>query len=383
MATTKKKAGRDEPKETRSEEAQRKWQEIRERDGDMIGTCSVFRIVQGKREEQLGNVSVDDLGDDPYELLRERWGGGEYVVCTRNEAGVYMAGTRVHYHLAGAPKDPKAVEKDGELERLEKRLEKLAEGGSKDSAVMVELIRQSSKRPPATDFAPIITAVGTMLAPVLAALVKRPDPPEPPPPPPTALEQIETLGAVLTLAREMNPPADGIAGLAKTMGEPIAKLVDAHLSGDKGLAPGAGAPAQPPNAEAGVARPGWYQFLSPIVPQALRWAGAEKDAELRGDFIIDELRDDQLGPVYRVLVDPAFRDEFFREFPEAQPHAEWFDVLFRRIVSGIVPPEELEAAEELERETGTAPDGEEGVETPVADVTDPGQVEGAETRSLG
>ena len=371
---TKKKPGREEPKETRSEEAQRKWKEIRERDGDTIGSCSVFRLVQGKREEQLGNVSVDDLGDDPYELLRERWGGGEYVVSTRDEGGAYMAGSRVHYHLAGPPRDPDAVEKESELARIEKRLEKMADGGGKDSAVMVELIRQSAKQPPATDFAPLVTAIGVVLAPVLAALVKRPELPEPPPPPATMLEQVETMTAMLTLAREMNPPQDGIAGLAKTMGEPIAKLVDAHLSGDKGVAPGQGAPGSQPNAEAGVSRPGWYSFLAPIVPQAMRWAAGNKDPELRGDFIIDELADEQLGPVRRVLVDPAFRDEFFREFPEAQAHVEWFDVLFRRIVSGILTPEELEAAAELERRTGPPAELEEGTETPVAEGTGAGEV---------
>jgi hypothetical protein len=332
-------------------------------------------------------VQVEDLGEDPYELLRERWGGGEYLITTRDNSGAYMPGNRVRYHLAGPPKDPLAVEKDEKDAEMEKRLEKLADGGGNDSRVMVELIRQNNRPPPPppavpppVDHAPLITAIGTMLGPVLAALVKRPDPPEPPPPPPSALEQIEMLGAMMTLAREMNPPQDGIAGLAKTMGEPIAKLVDAHLSGQT-AAPGPGAPQ--PTPEAGVPRPPWYPFLAPIVPQALKWAAAGKDPELRGDLIVDELRDDQVGQVYRVLANDSFRGEFFHTFPEAVEHQEWFDILFRRIAGGIVPPEELEAAEKLEREQTETPELEAGGEAPVAEGGAPGEVEGADAHSLG
>ncbi len=395
---TKKKPGRDEVKETRAEETQRKWAQIRADAGEGAGTCSVFRLTQGKRDEQLANVSIDDLGEDPYELLRARWGGGEYLVVLRTEAGTFVEGARVRYHLSGSPKDPDKVQKDSEFRDLEKRLEKLSDG-SKDSAIMVELIRSNAKReppPPPVDYAPLVTAVGLVLAPVLTALLKRPELPAPLPPPPTALEQIETLGAVMALAREMNPPADGIAGLAKTMGEPIARLVDAHLANQGATAPGRGAPPQKPNAGADVARPEWYAFLAPIVPQAMRWAEAGKDAEFRGDFIVDELRDDQLGPVFRVLSSPTFREEFFREFPEAQAHTAWFDVLFRRIAGGIMDPDEVDAAEKLaaEAEGAVLPELEPGTEepetpgteepeTPVAGEPPADDVGDAEARSLG
>lgn len=338
------------------ETAENAWLEILEAAGEGSGSVGVWRKLANGERDYLGTATVEEMRHDTLEVIRERWGGGKFVVQLKDDAGKFMAGTRSHFQIAGPAKDPNATPTvDPKLEALEKKLEELSKGAGPETMVMVELIRQMGElrkpveSPKGDSVADILKALSPLLAPLLAKLLESKDPA------PGPMDRLEELTQLMELAKGMQGPQDGIAALAKPLAEPIGKLLSAHAEG----APAAANGAQPNPQETPVAdgRPPWYNFLAPIVPQALRWATTGKDVAFRADFIVDELADEQLGPVHATLTSPGFREAFYTHFPEAVPHVAWFDALFQRIVYNIMDEDEIAAAEgdgagdELEHES--------------------------------
>ena len=165
-------------------------------------------------------------------------------------------------------------------------------------------------------------------------------------------ESIQMLTAVMELAQNMGGDGGGIGSLAKTMAEPLAKLVDAHLA--QQIAP----PGQP-QPETAVQRPPWYPHLAPILPALMQWAQANKDPGLRADLVLDELRDEQLAPVFSQLTAEGFTAEFYQHVPEARAFQEWFGAFFAGMISGITPEHGEPDPDAVEVGTGEPPAGEE------------------------
>lgn len=341
-----------EKKNDRDTQAENAWQDLVDAAGEGAGSVGIYRKPPNNGpDDYLGSASVEETRHDPLEYLKERFGGGRYTIQLKDPAGKWVAGTRVHFKIAGPPKaEADEKSKEEEVARLERKLDELsAKGNGADTALLIELLRQlgearSRPAPQGASVAEIIGAVTPLLAPLLAALLERkPD-----------SSRLEELATLMQIARDMRePPPDGVGALVKTMGEPIAKLLTAHAEGNVGSpqAPASnGARPAPPTSEVGVQRPAWYGFLAGVVPQAVRWAAAGKDPQLRGDLVVDELEDEQLGPVKEVLTSPAFRDEFFRHFPAARDHVAWFDALFHRIVYNILDESEIAELEAAEAE---------------------------------
>ena len=374
-------------KKDETDTAESGWRSILEASGELAGSVVVKRATPGQKEKYLGLATVEEMRDHTYETLMARYGGGDYVIQLRTHAGEFIAGSRSHFSIEGLPIDPAKAARRTEIEELEEKLEKAREGDHGDKEIQLELMRQNHelRTPPQRDgLAEILTALAPLLAPIIEGLMNRKDPP----PPPSSMERLEELTTLMDLAKGMQGPTDGIGSLVKTMGEPIAKLLTAHAEGQT--------PNGQPNApktepEGAVARPAWYQFVAPIVPQAIRWATAGKDVVFRADFIVDELTDEQLGPVHAALTAPGFRDEFYAHFPDAVPHVAWLDALFARIVYGIMDEAELEAAEKADAaEAGIVDVGSLEPDLPelggpgtVAEVEADGDTERAETRSMG
>ena len=340
------------PEQTRAEETQEAWQRIREAAGEAAGSCSVFRIVDGKRDVHLGNVDVEDIDDDPYHVLRSNWGGGAYLVVLRDSRGTFIANSRVKFYLDGKPKE---AGDEGELEAIEAQLAELArDRGGMDTALVLGLLQEQGRMTrellkPREDtgggVVEILAALSPLLAPVIDRLLEPKD-------------RLEEIQAILDIARNMQEPRDGMGQLAKTLGEPIADLVK-HRTGQANppAAADAAAHPQPTPGGAPVGAPNWHQFLAPLLPRALGWAQAGKDPELRADVLLEDLPDEQLGMVYSILSDPNFRGEFFRTFPAAAAHTEWFDTLFRRLAGGIMPPEEVDRLAAIEAAKAEASEG--------------------------
>lgn len=364
-------------KKPQADDIEERWREVQEAAGEGARGGSVWRVDERGDLEYLDKHTMAEL-EDPLELLRDRYGGGRYRVQLRDEDGKYMAGTRTEFRIAGAPKriDPAQEEKEEKLERINARLEELqAKGGGDSSAlIMVELIRQQGelmrdlRNPPhgAQEVNPLeltvslISSVTSTFGPLVERFLESRERE------PDTMSRLEELTVLMELAQNMGgnrEPRDGFGVLAKTLGEPIAKLVDASVGGG-------GAPAMHPNPPAAAGqpaapgggatvpanRPPWYPYVAPIVPNALRWAAKGKDPMLRADFIVDELEDEQLGPVHQVVSAPNFAAEFFQAFPQAQQYREWFLALFEGIRGAILSPDELEALEAAQAVTEPPPE---------------------------
>lgn len=355
------------------------WNEILEASGELAGSVTIWRKEGGKRP-YVDNVPLDRFRDDPNRTLKELYGGGEYVTQLVGSDGKYIAGSRAHFDISGPRKSDEELARSAELAEVNERLEKLAGGGSSSSSdgmsmVLVEMIRQNGqimrdlRNPPAQaegvnpaeTTVNIITSVAGILGPIVTELLKNREKPSSP------LEQMELMVSMMELAKGMGGPTDGVGALAKTLGEPISKLVDAHLQAQGGgaaaLPPGAARPNPPAGAQPaqanGAQAPAWYPLLARYMPTLLTWANKGIDPETRGEFVLEELDDSQLEPVYITLTHPTFPQEFYQAFPAAAPHREWFDAFFRYLVEGIMSPDEVEAAEQIQAQRDAARAAEE------------------------
>lgn len=336
------------PEQTRAEQTQEAWGRIRDEAGEGVGSCSVFRLIDGKRDVHVGNVSVEEIDSDPHAALRRRWGGGDFLVVLRDSGGTYVKGARVRFHLEGKPKVESGDDaKSAELEALERRIDELTKGGG-NMELLVTLIQEQGrltrelvKPQPKDDSGGMVAILGALtplFQPIIEKMLEKPAPQG-------TMERLEELQQLMTLAQTMQGPQDGIGVLAKTLGEPIAKLVEARTGA--GGAPENG--QQPPPTGAENVAP-WRKLIDSNFPRALEWAKIQADPSACGDRLLEEVPDAALGPVYEALSHPEFGERFFAAYPAAQPFREWFEVLFRRIASGI-------EFEELE-ESASAPEPE-------------------------
>lgn len=348
-----------------------RWYEILEAHGQGSRGITIWRKLPNGKQQWLANVQVHEM-DEPEELLADRFGGGTYVAVLRDENSRYMKGTRAEFDIAGPPKklEPDDDEREEAIDELRDRIEELGrrKGDESSALILVELIRQQGelmrdlRNPPAganqVNPLELTTTLITNVAQTFGPLVERfldsrerePD----------TMSRLEELTVLMELAGKMGgkEPSDGFGVLAKTLGEPIAKLVEARTEGPQPNPPGGARPSTTTPGNDMANRPKWYPFLNPIMPSALRWAQGGKDPQLRGEFILDELTDEQLGPVYEILTSDTFLEEFYATYPDARAHQEWFGIVFRTIVAGIVPPDEQEADDGHQAEPAGAPSSE-------------------------
>lgn len=359
------------------EEMLDEWREMSEAAGQRAGTAQVNRVIKHQPDVYLDTVPYDEIRTEPQNYLRGRWGGGRFKVQLKDADKKYLKKATMYFSIEGDPVLQGVAEVDPVETEVARRVElALAQSnGDRDhQAVYVEMIKQSGEQVRAAIEAgaksndnrtdPMEMALGFMTAmqaanaPLLAAVLdaKSQGP----------AESIQMLTAVMELAQNMGGDGGGIGSLAKTMAEPLAKLVDAHLAAQPKLAGGA-----TPEAKAAV-RPPWFPHLAPLLPALLGWAQGNKDPILRADLVMDELRDDQIAPVFQALTAEGFRPEFFQQVPEAAPHSDWFAAFFDAMVAGIDWKPEGEMPEGApEVGTGEPPAGEDPpAEGPPADETE-------------
>lgn len=320
------------------EEMLDEWREMTDAAGQRAGSAQVDRLIPHKPHIYLDTVPYDDIRSEPQNYLRGRWGGGRFKVTLKDADKKYLKKATMYFSIEGDPVLQGVDTGESVEDEVRRRVElALAQQKSSDDhqAVYVEMIRQSGEHVRAAIEAgakqergdPMEMALGFMTAmtaanaPLLAAVLESKSQ--------GPAESIQMLTAVMELAQNMGNDGGGIGSLAKTMAEPLAKLVDAHLAGPAAALAG-GAPPEPP-----VARPPWFPHLSPLLPALLGWAQGSKDPILRADLVMDELRDDQIAPVFQALTAEGFRPEFFQHVPEAAQHPDWFAAFFDSMIAGI------------------------------------------------
>lgn len=347
-----------EEREERKELAD-KLKALSEASGAGGGRAEILRKLPGKSRPQYeGQVALDDLVRDPYELVRELYGGGDFQITVRDRNGDYQKGGSFQLSIAGAPKS-----KADKLEELERKLEEAQRADRAADPMtalllqtMLEQIREGRKGDGGANVAEIITAVGAIAAPVITALLNRPQP-EPTDP----LEQVHRLAEVMQVLQGMNGGnRSALERAVDNLSGPLGQFFSSASStaGAAGLLPR----PNPPNGAEPMAKkfpdgaPEWWPLVERVVPQLLRWAANGNDAELRADLVLEEVPDDYLPVLHAQLQrGDEFRAEFFRMVPAAQEHREWFVDFFDRMHVELdamwVPLEdELEEGELEERD---------------------------------
>lgn len=354
--------GRRQTDEQKAQELAVGLRRIMEEAGVSEGTATVYRKVPGADEQYLDKIGVDVLEHDVLETLKARFGGGRYHILLRDQHGDYVKGGSLHFNIAGEPKD--AGDRMEQLEqKLTEQLEKVAgDGKGMDpvTRVMIDTMREQMRelraelrsRQAAPQADPMQTAVALMAAlqnanqPILEALLSRAEERRDP------LEELTRMAQLVQLLKDDS--GGGMDAIAKQLASPLGKLLEG-AAGQTPVTqqqPPGGAPMQnPPDPD----RPAWWPVFGRAVPQLLEWAKAGKDPELRADFVLDELPDEYLGPVYEQLSrGDVFMEEFLAAVPAARPHRQWFDDFFVRILAQIRPVELEQPDEDEEPETVVA-----------------------------
>lgn len=311
----------------------------------------LWRMEVRKEAEYLGQIPLVDLVDNPLEVVRERHGGGRYKMRFCKKGGTFLKGTQ-NFRVAGPAKSDED-EEDERFARLEALLEgKNGSSGDGTNVLILEMIRQQGENARAaaegkggSNVAELLLALTPLLTPLVTALLEKnsSDP----------LEQMARMSEIMRNMREDSDP--GMAGILKGVVPSLTKLVDAHTAEGAPKPPQPGAPPVTPN-QPPVARPVWYPFLAPTMPQFLAWARSGSDPATSADFVVDHITDEQLEPLYAQLTAPTFLAELHQHFPDVVPHAQWFDTFLGRIVWHIDP----NAVDELESTTAT-PEGAGGI----------------------
>lgn len=335
------------------------------------GKVQVYRKRIGKRDQYLDQLEAEGMRDDPLGMIREQFGGGEFVLVLRDSNARYVPNGRLQVAIAGPKKDfdrearnaPDLEDDDDERlrvleERFERRLQE-ARGMSSGEA-MRELLREirelraavrnpppgAEQANPADMALSMVQAMQTATAPLLTALLERKEE-----------RPMDTFLEAVKLVRELGaPPADnGFGSVLREVAQPFSRLVNAHVSRQE--------QAMQPNPPAGAAapagaepdRPSWWPTFGSAIPQLLGWAAAGKSPEVYADFLVEEVPDHLLGPIYEEV---SRGDDFIREFhaavPAAANHADWFARLFARMLEQIEPVDDGTAAGPA-TEVGTGP----------------------------
>ncbi len=333
-----------------SEQLATKLHAFREAMGTGDGKAEIFRKLPGQTNRSyLGSIGVDDVVNEPHETLKALFGGGDYQITFRNEHGEYLKGGSFQASIEGAPLNVA----DTRLEELEKRLAERGDGQKWTPADMLLMIKaitpqQPDRAEPLELVAGVLTALSPLIAPFIEAKLEKPEPPADP------LEQMNRMAELMVSLKELSSGGDS-GSLTETMTKHLAPSLGRLLDGAAGKTPATLQPGQetmtdPPGGK--PPQPRWFPMLERMVPQFVAWAGGQKDPELRADFVLDEIPDDYLGPIYQELSrGDEFTDEFVAFIPAAAPHREWFEVFFARILAQIRPLDAGEVEEGTEGAT--------------------------------
>lgn len=345
----------DEPaaaaRETPASEAARKIRELKAQLGVGGGTAQIFRLETGKRPTYLDKVGIDELAQDPHELVRSRWGGGDYQVTLRDAGNLYIEGGSVQLSIGGPPAP--VPDKFDELERKWTERIAAAKGGEASSPELVrfmfdtmrEQLREIRNPPAGAQGAnpmemavSMVTAIQSANAPILEALLARANKREPER---SRTEELRELLELVTLVQGLSngggEKSSGLDRVIDKLADPLAGFFSRAApttSGPPGEPPMLPPTPKPPAPVDG--RPAWYPVLERALPQLVAWARAAKEPELRADLVLDDLPDHLLGPVHEQLLrGEEFVAEFMMHVPAAEPFRPWFVAFFARLRLGL------------------------------------------------
>jgi hypothetical protein len=333
------------PKETPASEAARKIRELKAQLGVGGGTAQIFRLETGKRPRYLDKVGIDELAQDPHELVRSRWGGGDYQVTLRDAGNLYIEGGSVQLSIGGPP----APEPD-KFDELERKWDERVRAAQKGDASGPELVRfmfetmreqlRELRNPPAAAASgnpmemavAMVTAIQEANGPILEALLARKSEPAR-----NRTEELRELLELVTLVQGLanngTEKSSGLDRVIDKLADPLAGFfarAAPTTSGPPGAPPML--PPVPPPTTPANGRPAWFPLLERAIPSLLGWAKAAKDPELRADLVIDDLPDNLLGPVHEQLSrGEDFLAEFFANVPAAEASRQWFVAFFLRL----------------------------------------------------
>jgi len=211
-----------------------------------------------------------------------------------------------------------------------------------------EQIRELRRPPEGASSAPVLELLGGMMStmgPVLGTLVeklmeRREEPRRDP------LEDMARMATIMVQLKDLSSDGggSGMDVIARELAAPLGRV----LSGvaPEPIAPpshqippsGGGEPVKrtPTTSSSGKPRPPWYPHLERMIPTLVQWAAADKDPEVRADFVLEELPDRLLGPIHELLLrGPEFAAEFFDNVPQALDYREWFGQFFGRLLEGL------------------------------------------------
>ena len=149
----------------------------------------------------------------------------------------------------------------------------------------------------------------------------------------------DTLGAVKEILeiRDLVPgsePDEPMMWLAKNLGPPVLEMLAAGRAQQQralptatpGVAPTPTPPPPPPRPAVAPpdTTPVWRLAMQRELPALLSAAAKDKDPELFGAFLAENLPEQFRGDVKRVCASPTFVEETLAAFPEMQHYPEWF-----------------------------------------------------------
>ncbi len=339
------------------------WADMRESTGEKAGTATIHRKNPQGRDSHLDTVPVGEIGRDPHVYIKRRFGGGEFKVYLRDTDGAFMKSTTVDVTIDGPPKAPEVPAAETRADDSSGMMVAMLHEGREDRRAdrADQLAREAAALASRVDPVAVVQAIVAAAAPIVTAILARESAPVVPPP--TMLEQVETMTAMMGLAKQMSGGDDdsGFGGLVKTLAEPIAALAKGVTNPPaEPPAPGP-APAPQPQGPP-VERPDWFPIFEPVIPQLLGWARAGKDATLRAEYVLDELPAHMIDPVYHFLTAEGFSAEFFATVQPAAEFREWFGAFFDSMLAGIAldVPAELVAGDDRASEEEATPDDAAG-----------------------
>ncbi|MGE0160723.1 MAG: hypothetical protein AB7T31_15050 [Gemmatimonadales bacterium] len=328
-------------------EAAAKIRSLKESLGISGGTASVFRTATGQKPKYLGKIGIDELLADPHDVVKARFGGGDYQLTLIDGDHKYVPGGSVQLSIGGPP----APEPD-KFDELEKRWNERITTAARPDTSSTELFRfmfetmreqlREIRTPPAAAAqanpmemaVAMVSTIQAANAPILEALLARTnrEPRER-----NRLEELRELVELFTLFQGMGGDKPrGMDAIIEKLATPLGQFFErAAPTGAPGaplpLPPGDPRPVAPPAKANGVPRPEWYPMIERAIPSMLSWARSGKDPELRADLVVEDLPDNMLGPIHEQLQREGFLGEFVANVPEAGPLQAWFGEFFGRI----------------------------------------------------
>lgn len=282
--------------------------------GEGAESVKVYRRNRGGHREYLTTLTLDQVSE---EAIQESLGGGRYTAQLINSEGLYITGGSTTFTIAGASKPWPPPEPEVDQLSAEQLLE-LARAQQPEPKDRTEI------------YTALITAVSSILAPIIAGAMARGESP--------AGGDFENFVRAFELGRTATEGEGGYERVIRELGAPTLKLLEKGIEQGKTAAPAAarapGPPGAPGPAELAPHAPPWVQQVAPYVPALIRFADEGRNPGLYADVILDQASETILPLLDSWGVDGLLQ-ALEGYFPDLSPRAGWIRSLLEEMLEAI------------------------------------------------